>query len=709
MPELLVELLTEEIPARMQGLAAAELKRLVEIAFGEAALKASSVATYVTPRRLVLVVEGLPAAQPGAAEERRGPRVGAPEQAVQGFLKAAGLATLEQCEKRATDKGEFYFVMIHRPGRATAAVLPGLLRKVIETLPWPKSMRFPAARFRWVRPLTGVVAIFDGAVLPLELDDIPVGNTTIGHRFLGKIPFAVDDFDDYRKKLRTARVILDAEERKTSIADWLSKVASEAGLTLKPDDALLGEVTGLVEWPVVLMGRIEPEFMELPPEVLTTSMRTHQKYFACLDKKDALAARFLFVANMIAEDGGKAIVAGNERVLRARLSDAKFFWDQDRKVKLESRVPKLKERVFHAKLGSVLDKVVRITKLAEALVPHVKGADAGKVKRAAELMKADLSTGMVGEFPELQGVMGRYYALHDGEAPEVAQAIAEHYSPLGPSDRCPSAPTSVAVSLADKIDSLVGFFSIDEKPTGSKDPFALRRAAQGVIRLILENKLRISLRIAFVAAYRSFGSILSPDPEAKFLLEVQLLDFFADRLKVQMRGDGFGLLGEAKVLRLRHDLIAAVFALHEDDLVRLLARGSELAAFLATEDGANLLVAYRRAMNIVRIEERRDGRSYSDEPLALRLDEPLKSMQEEERELRVALAGIHNKITEPIGREAFEEAMTMLAQLRKPVDDFFNKVTVNVPEQEVRTNRLRLLAGIGAVMNLVADFSKVEG
>ncbi len=695
MPDLLVELLTEEIPARMQGLAAAELKRLVEIAFDEANLKAAGVETYATPRRLALAVTGLPAAQPGAAEERRGPRVGAPEQAVQGFLKSAGLASLDQCEKRATDKGEFYFATIHRPGRVTAEVLPGLLRQVIETLPWPKSMRFPAARFRWVRPLTSVVSIFDGAVLPLELDDIPVGHTTVGHRFLGKIPFAVGDFDDYRKKLRTARVILDAAERRNMIVGGLETLAGEAGLTFKPDDGLLDEVTGLVEWPVVLMGRIEPEFMTLPPEVLTTSMRTHQKYFACVDAKGTLAPRFLFVANMIAEDGGKAIIAGNERVLRARLSDAKFFWDQDRKVKLESRVPKLAERVFHAKLGSVLEKVDRVEKLSMELATKTN-ANPESVGRASRLAKADLSTGMVGEFPELQGVMGRYYALHDGEAPEVAEAIAEHYSPLGPSDRCPSAPVSVTVALADKIDSLVGFFSIDEKPTGSKDPFALRRAALGVIRLILENKLRLPLARVFHQAYfiggESTKGALGSDRAA------DLLAFFADRLKVALRDQG-----------VRHDLVAAVFALGgEDDLMRLLARVEALGAFLKTEDGANLLVAYRRASNIVRIEEKKDGKAYSGTP-----DRHVFTLAEE-LALALRLASATAQSAAALEKEDFGGAMAALAALRAPVDEFFNKVTVNVPgnteeDRALRANRLRLLSQIRDTLNRVADFSQIEG
>ncbi len=719
MPDLLLELLTEEIPARMQGVAAEELRRLAEIAFDEAHLRVSRIESQVTPRRLVLAVAGLPVAQPGSVEERRGPRVGAPDSAVRGFLKSAGLGSLDQCEKRTTDKGEFYFAVVQQHGRVTAEILPALLRDVIEALPWPKSMRFPAARFRWVRPLKSVVSIFNGAVLPLDLDGIRVGNETLGHRFLWKLPFAVDDFADYRAKLRTAHVMLDAAERKKTIAETLAKEAAKAGLAVKEDAGLLDEVTGLVEWPVVLTGRIEPEFMALPAEVLTTSMRTHQKYFACLDAAGALAPRFLLVANMIADDGGKAIVAGNERVLCARLSDAKFFWDQDQKVTLESRVPKLQERVFHAKLGSMLDKVGRVTKLAEALAPHVN-ADPGKVRRAAQLAKADLSSGMVGEFPELQGVMGRYYALHDGEPPEVADAIAEHYAPQGPSDRCPAAPVGVAVALADKIDTLVGFWLIDETPTGSKDPYALRRAVLGVIRLILENGIRVSLDEAFTSAFRTYpdgirsmssqaahvaahsletGKVQTAfsDDELASALSDALLRFVADRLKVALRDQG-----------VRHDLIAAVFALGEDDLVRLRKRVDALGAFLETEDGANLLVAYRRAANIVRIEEKKDGTHYNDPPDR----DVFKQAEEFALDLRLKNATSHSQ--EALKGEDFAGAMAALAALRAPVDEFFNKVTVNVPgdteeARVLRANRLRLLSQIRDTLNRVADFSQIEG
>jgi glycyl-tRNA synthetase beta chain len=680
MAELLLELLTEEIPARMQSVAAQELRRLAEIAFEEAHLAFTKLTSFVTPRRLTLHAEGLPLQRPGSAEERRGPRVGAPQNAIDGFLKSAGLASLEQCEKRATDKGEFYFALLKRPGQATADMLPGLLLEVIRNLPWPKSMRFPAAPFRWVRPLQSVVCLLDGKVLKLDLGEVPVGMESRGHRFLFKSSFNVSNFADYRDQLRRAYVVLDAAERRTIIAEGLAKAAREAGLTIKPDELLLDEVAGLVEWPVVLMGRIEREFMELPPEVLTTSMRTHQKYFACMDAKGVLAPHFLLVSNMIADDGGKAIVAGNERVLKARLSDAKFFWDHDRKQKLASRVEKLRERVFHAKLGSMLEKVERVEKLAVALAPLVK-TDGEKARRAARLAKADLSTGMVGEFPELQGVMGRYYALHDGEDKEIADAVAEHYSPLGPSDRCPAAPVSVSVALADKLDTLANFFVIDEKPTGSKDPYALRRAALGVIRLILENKLRLPLLKVFRAA------VESGEPGA------ELLEFFADRLKVALRDHG-----------VRHDLIAAVFALGgEDDLVRLLARVEALGTFLQSEDGANLLTAFRRASNIVRIEESKDKTRYADPP------DPGRFREEAETVLAKRLANATAESTKALESENFAGAMAALARLRVPIDDFFNKVTVNTDDRELRANRLRLLSEIRDTLNRVADFSKIEG
>jgi glycyl-tRNA synthetase beta chain len=689
--QLLFELLTEEIPARMQAQAAETLRRLAQEKLSAAGVPPDSLESFVTPRRLTLVAEGLPVRQPDVEDERRGPRVGAPAAAIDGFLKSVGLASIEDCEQRDTGKGVFYFAVIRRAGRATIDVLPPILSSLVHDLPWPKSMRFPAARFRWVRPLSSVICLFDGKVVSLELDQVSVSNVTRGHRFLAPDNFAVRDFADYREKLRKARVMLRREDRAQAISLALYEKAAEAQLTVKEDPALLDEVVGLIEWPVVLMGEIDAPFLDLPAEVLTTSMRTHQKYFACLDRDGRFAPRFLFVANMIAEDGGAAIVAGNERVLRARLADARFFWEKDRKTPLVARVPKLAERVFHAKLGSVLDKVGRVERLVAMVVRHVPGADPTRVVRAASLAKADLSSGMVGEFPELQGIMGRYYAGHDGEPAEVADAIADHYAPLGPHDRCPTAPTSVAVALADKIDTLVTFFAIGEKPSGSKDPFALRRAALGVIRLVLENKLRLPLaalfREAFAIARATGKEALARDPSA------ELLDFFADRLKAHLRERG-----------VRHDLVAAIFAPGgEDDLVRLLARVDALRDFLGNEDGANLLVAYRRAANIVRIEEKKDGTTYPGEP------DPKLLVETAETTLAAQLDKSAAASLDALRRERFTEAMAALAALRGPVDEFFALVTVNCEDSQLRANRLRLLAQIRDTLNRLADFSQIEG
>jgi glycyl-tRNA synthetase beta chain len=694
MAELFLELFSEEIPARMQARASEDLKRLVTDKLREAGLAFTSADAYVTPRRLALSVDGLPLAQPDVTEEKRGPRVGAPEQAIQGFLKSTGLAGLDQCEKRDTGKGEFWFAVVKKKGVKTAALLPALLTESLAALPWPKSMRWAGHQYRWVRPLHSIVATFHGAPIDGAVDlggaAIKFGCTTPGHRFLDPRPINIAGFGDYNAKLREGYVIIDPAERRAAIKQQADKLAAAEGLAVRPDDALLDEVTGLVEWPVALMGRIDERFMDIPPEVLTTSMRVNQKYFSLLDKGEKLAPRFIVVANMQTKDGGKAIIAGNERVLRARLSDAKFFWDQDRKVKLEERVPALKDIVFHAKLGTVADKISRMQTLAAELVPHIPGADVDQVRSAALLAKADLTSGMVGEFPELQGVMGRYYAMHEAEKQAVADAIAEHYAPLGPTDRCPTAPISVGVALADKIDSLVGFFAIDEKPTGSKDPFALRRAALGVIRLIVENRLRLPLATVFSAAHQSYAG-----QKAGFaaLKSGELLDFFADRLKVALREKG-----------VRHDLISAVFALGgEDDLVRLLARVDALKRFLDSEDGANLLVAYRRASNIVRIEEKKDGKSYNGgvDGALLR--------QDEEKALHRALAASGAAGGRALDAEDFAGAMAALAQLRAPVDAFFDKVTVNCDEPDLRANRLRLLSEIRATLNRVADFSQIEG
>jgi glycyl-tRNA synthetase beta chain len=724
--ELLLELLSEEIPARMQRRAIDDLTGLVRDRLAAADIPAATIAGHVTPRRLVVIADRIPARQPDRSEERRGPRVGAPQPAIDGFLRGAGLAAIDQCEVRATDRGEFYFAIIKQPGRATAEVLPELILAAMTALPWPKSMRYPASSLRWVRPLNSVVCLFDGDIVPLKLGNVPVGRVTRGHRFLSPGEISVANAADYRDRLTKAYVVLDWAERRDIIANGLEKFTEVEGLRLKPDEALLDEVTGLVECPVVLMGNIDADFVRplpdgLPPEVLATAMRTHQKYFSCLNPDGSPAPHFLFVANNITQDGGKTIVAGNERVLRARLSDARFFWDQDRKVRLEDRVEALKQRVYHEKLGSVYDKVERMEKLAGfladqlapqfvtpakaevqsgrsslALDSRLRGNDDGlrrRSERAAHLCKADLSTGMVGEFPELQGVMGRYYALNDEEDSRVADAVADHYKPLGPNDTCPTKPESIVVALADKIDALAAFFSVGEKPTGSGDPYALRRAALGVIRLILEPGLRLSLSQALLALSTFFGS-----EYGNAIGEV--LAFFADRLKVHLRSDG-----------VRHDLISAVFANAEDDLVRLLARVDALQAFLSTDDGANLLIAYRRAANIVSIEERQDGRSFNLGYVNNLLLLP------EERFLGLSLESLPQTTAELLHQEKFADAMAALAKLRQPVDEFFAKVTVNTDEKVIvngaehslRENRLRLLSAIQNTMNQVADFSQIEG
>lgn len=690
--ELLLELLSEEIPARMQRRAIEDLSALTREKLAAAEIPAKTLRGYVTPRRLTVVADGIPERQPDRSEERRGPRVGAPQPALDGFLRAAGLQSIEECEIRDTGRGEFYFAVLQRPGRPAAEVLPQLLRAAIAELPWPKSMRFPAAKFRWVRPLTAVVCLFEGNIVRLALDDVPVGRTTRGHRFLSEGEIAVEGAADYLNKLEAAHVILDHDRRRELIMAGLDRLAAAEGLAVKPDPALLDEVAGLVEYPVVLMGGIDDEFVRplpegLPPEVLATAMRTHQKYFSCIKADGAPAPRFLFVANNLTADHGKTIIAGNERVLRARLADARFFWDQDRKLRLEDRVEALKVRVYHEKLGSVFDKTERMELIAEYLALRLN-ADFARARRAARIAKADLSTGMVGEFPELQGIMGRYYALENGEDRDVADAIADHYRPLGPNDTCPSSQLSVIAALADKLDSLARFFWIGERPTGSGDPFALRRAALGVIRIILENELHLPLTSVLNKAVDPLPHY--PPDKVGQTVET-LMHFFGERLWVQFRAQG-----------VRHDLINAVLMTKEDDLIRILARVHALDKFIASADGANLLTAYRRASNIVSIEERRDRQSYHDAVYSL-------LRQDEEKALWNTLDLVALEVSDFIAGARFGEAMIALAALRQPVDEFFDKVTVNAPEPELRENRLRLLSRIRAVMNQVADFSQIEG
>jgi glycyl-tRNA synthetase beta chain len=688
--ELLLELFSEEIPARMQASGLGWLEGFVRQRLQAAQIPASDIKSFVTPRRMVILAGGIPGSQPDRIEERRGPRVGSPESAVAGFLRSCGLSSAGELTEGELPNGRFYFAEIRHLGRTTAEVLPDLVRNAITRIPWPKSMRFPTAGFRWVRPLRSVICLFDGNVVPILLDEIPIGRSTRGHRFLSPGEICVENAADYLDKLQRAHVSLDQERRREAIRADLDRRAAELGVSLKPDAALLDEVTGLAEFPVVLAGAIDPDFTSLPPEVLATAMRVHQKYFSCANLDGSAAPHFLFVADNRADDGGKAIVAGNERVLRARLADARFFWDQDRKIRLADRVEALKDRIYHDKLGTMYDKAGRMEKIILSLHP---AADASqeRAKRAARLAKADLSTAMVGEFPELQGIMGGYYARHDGEDPGVAQAIAEHYRPLGPSDACPEAPEGVFVALADKIDALVSFFAIGEKPTGSRDPFALRRAALGVVRLILENGLRLRLREGvFRQAWVAHPPRAGIDDRG-----ADLLEFIIDRLKVHLREQG-----------VRHDLIAAAFAQaggSEDDLVRLVARVQALRLFVDSEDGANLLVAYRRAANIVAIEEKKDGRRHDGAA-----DRALLQLSEERR-----LAGRLDEVsakTDPLLRgEQFEPAMAELARLRGPVDEFFENVTVNVNEPELRANRLRLLSSIRTTMNRVADFSQIEG
>jgi len=686
MAELLLELLSEEVPARMQARAADDLKRLVCDGLKVVGLSLDSARAFATPRRLTLVVDGIPVTQPDATEEKKGPRVDASDQAVQGFLKSVGYESPDQCEVRDIKGNRFYFAVSEKKGYPTTEVWPELFRGVFEAFPWPKSMRWGTNLQRWVRPLHGILCVFDGKIVgDVAFGNKPVSNMTVGHRFLSPGPITVGSFAEYEEKLERASVMLDPARRRETILRSAENLAAQEKLTLWHDDALLGEVMGLVEWPVALMGSIDDEFMDLPPEVLTTTMRHHQKYFSLLDAKGNLAPRFIMVAGTRPDDKGAAIIAGNERVLRARLADARFFWDLDRKRKLESRTAALAGVVFHARLGTLAEKAERLGKLAGELAAHIPGVNRKHASRAGRLAKADLVTGMVGEFPELQGVMGRYYAFHDGEPDPVCEAIAGHYAPAGPADDCPTASVSVALALADKIDTLVGFFAIGETPTGSKDPFALRRAALGVIRLILENHLRIPLATIFSRAASFYGKGVRLDPD-------DLLVFFADRLKVHLKEKG-----------VRHDLIAAVFALGgEDDLVRLMARVEALSSFLESDDGANLLTAFNRVVNIVAIEEKKDGKSYGGKVNRKRLETV------GEKALSQALAAVEKESAAKLKAEDFTATMTAMATLRPSVDTFFDHVTINCEDAALRANRLKLLSRIGAVMGAVADFSKIE-
>lgn len=723
MPELLLELFSEEIPARMQAQAAEDLKRLVTEALGERGLGFEGAASFATPRRLALHIAGLPARQPDLREEKKGPRVGAPQAAVEGFLKSAGLASIEEAkiEFDPKKKGEFYIALIERKGQATIDVLAEIIPAIVKRFPWPKSMRWGAASarsdsLRWVRPLHSILATFgpeteDPEIVPFSVDGIRAGNQTHGHRFMAPQAISVRRFDDYAPALAKAKVVLDPARRRDIILHDARDLALAQGLELIEDEALLAEVAGLVEWPVVLIGEFDAAFLDIPPEVIRATIRANQKCFVLNDAATGrLANKFALVANIEASGGGAAIAAGNGRVVRARLSDAKFFWDTDRKIRLEDRLAKLQSVVFHEKLGTQGARVERLVLLAEEIASKID-ADTALAGRAALLAKADLPSEMVGEFPELQGLMGGYYARAQGEAEEVAAAVADHYKPQGPNDRVPSAPATVAVSLADKLDILVGFWAIDEKPTGSKDPYALRRAALGVIALILENDLRLRLTPVFLAAYSNYAGqsvtgALAPDT-GESQLAAQLLAFLADRLKVYLRERGA-----------RHDLIDAVFALpDQDDLLLVVRRVEALGAFLDTEDGANLLAGYRRAANILRAEEKKEGEGAFEgrvdhnllqEPAEEILWGKIESLDVDvRRHLQLAQERIGNP--EFANETPFVDAMADLSSLRAPVDLFFEQVTVNAPDPELRLNRLRLLARLRRAVNEVADLSRVAG
>jgi glycyl-tRNA synthetase beta chain len=763
MPDLLLELFSEEIPARMQAKAADDLRRMVTDKLVAEGLVYEGAKAFATPRRLALTVHGIPARQSDLKEERKGPRVGGPDAAIQGFLKATGLASLEEAKiQRDPKKGDFYIALIEKPGRATLDVLADMLPVIIRTFPWPKSMRWgersakPGA-LNWVRPLHAITATFgmeteEPDVVKFEVAGIEAGQTTYGHRFMAPAAINVRRFEDYEAKLQGAKVVLDPQARKDIVLADAKQLAFAQGFELVEDHVLLDEVAGLVEWPVVLMGSFDPEFLSIPGEVVRATIRNNQKCFVVRQPASPLPAgerstvrvnaaggggpltnKFILTANIEASDGGKAIIAGNERVIRARLSDAKFFYETDLKTKLEDRLPKFENIVFHEKLGTQGERIKRIERLA-AEIASLVGADVEKTKRAARLAKADLLTEVVGEFPELQGLMGKYYALAQGEDASVAAASEEHYKPQGPADRVPTDPVSVAVALADKIDTLVGFWVINERPTGSKDPYALRRAALGMVRLILENRLRMQLipvlaqaglgisnalaSVVFenlmplvedvavrtanteIAAtvLEGFGKDPAREAEAAAVGEmitgaiVDLRRFCVERLKVQLRDQGA-----------RHDLVDAVFALEgQDDLLMVVRRVEALGKFLDTDDGKNLLAGTKRAANILRIEEKKDSKAYDGAP-----DAALYSL-DEERTLAKAIDRVKAEAGAAVAKEDFAAAMSAMAKLRPAVDAFFDKVKVNDDDAKVRENRLKLLNEIRAATRAVADFSKIQ-
>ncbi|MDE0392015.1 MAG: glycine--tRNA ligase subunit beta [Rhodospirillales bacterium] len=691
MPDLLLEVLSEEIPALMQRDVTRQFERNFRSRLTDARLEFENSESFTTPRRLALLVHGLPAMQADIAVERKGPRVDAPDEAIQGFLKSTGL-TLADCEQRETPKGPAWFAVMQEKGRPTGDLLADLLPSTLAAVSWPKSMRWDESGVRWVRPIRSILCLLDDEVVPFRFGSVESGRTTLGHRFLSSGPLTIDDVGGYAATLEDAKVLLARGARMSKIASAAAELAKGAGFSVVRDEQLLGENAGLVEWPVVLMGTIDERFMDLPSEVLRSAMSTHQRYFSLLDGSGRPAPSFVMVANTKTDDSAEAVRAGNERVLRARLADARFFWDQDRRRLLEENLTGLRGVIFHARLGTMADKSRRIEALARALCPAIPGANPDEAALAGTLCKADLVTDMVGEFPDLQGIMGSYYAREDGEEEAVYTAIREHYSPRGPDESCPTAPVCVAVALADKLDTLAGFFAIDKRPTGSKDPFALRRAALGVIRIIIENDLRLPLGDAFREAISGYSDLLPPEPGPGATSDA-LLAFFADRLRVWLRDRGYP-----------HDHVEAVFTPDwNNDLARLHERVDALTVFLRWDDGANLLIAYRRAANILRIEEQKDGQHYEGEP-----DTSLFDRQEEHR-LHKGIAAARKKVDAALSDEIFHEAMSIVAALREPVDAFFDHVTVNSDDPALRRNRLLMLSQIRTTLDRVADFSKIEG
>ncbi len=707
MSELLLELFSEEIPSRMQVRAAEDLKKLVIDGLKAQGLIVGDAMSFATPRRMALVIQGVPAASPAISEERRGPRVGAPEQALAGFLKAAGIKSIAEATiVQDAKKGDHYVVHIEKAGRAATDIIADVIPDVMRKFPWPKSQRWGASDFQWVRPLHAITCLLNGTIVPFDVAGLTSGDTTYGHRFHGTGAIKVKSFADYGQKLRAAKVLLPTAERSGWIAEQAREVAKVAKLTLIEDEALLAENAGLTEWPTVMIGSFDAGFLDVPGECLTTAMKNHQKCFSLKDPKTGkLANRFLLVSNLIANDGGRAIISGNEKVIRARLSDAKFFWDQDLRKPLDEMASSLANITFHEKLGSQKDRIERIAALAEDLAGAVD-ANPQDARRAAQLCKADLVSGMVGEFPELQGLMGRYYAERAGTKPEIARAIELHYKPRGQGDTVPLQESgdavAIAVALADKLDTLIGFWAIDEKPTGSGDPYQLRRAALGIIRIVLENDLRLPLLPQIQKHFTKRVALLAPDADPPTILlqgvdahalGLSLVEFFADRLKVHLRDKG-----------LRHDLIDAVFSLGgQDDLALIVKRVEALDAFLKTDDGANLLAGVKRAASILSIEEKKDKTTHGGKADAKALLEP------QEIALHAAICKVSTDTAKAIDVENFAGAMRALAELRAPVDAFFEKVIVNTDDKSIRRNRLKLLSEIRTTTQTVAEFSKIAG